>query len=97
MSGDEKALAGGLGVLSAQDAAGKLEPGETRLGRIGSNVGMMAGLLATPYKKVGILGNILASDIIGGTAGRKAGRLASKVTGVGGAAKPGSMEQKFRS
>jgi len=97
MRGDEKAFAGGLGVLSAQDAVGKLEPGETRAGRVGSNLGMMAGLLATPYKKVGILGNILASDIIGGGLGRQAGRLTSKITGIGGAAKPGSMEYKFRS
>jgi len=104
MTGGEKALMGGLGVLSAQEAAGKLEPGETRLGRIGANVGQMAGYLATPYKRVGMLGNILVGDVLGRAVGRQAGKLTSKITGVGGVAKPpqryaapGSMEAKWRS
>jgi len=106
MGGGEKALAGISGTISAQDAVGELNPGETRAGRIGSNLGFMAGLMATPVRRVGMLGNILAADLIGSTVGRQAGRLASKVTGVGGANKvkpnvsaaprPGSMEAKFR-
>lgn len=96
MGRGEKVFNVGFGGLAAHDATGKLEKGETRLGRIGSAVGSTAGYMVTPFKRVGMLGNILAGDIVGGTVGRKAGRAASKITGVGGKSKAKSFEDKFK-
>jgi len=98
MSGTEKVFMGTMGSEGIRDSAGELRPGETRLGRIGSNVGTMAGYLATPIKSVGLLGNMFAGDLVGGTVGQQAGRLASKGVGVASRAmKPAkSMESKFR-
>jgi hypothetical protein len=75
-----------MGALTAEtlrDMGGKLGPGETRAGRIGSGLGALTGYAITPVKKVGILGNILAGDIIGAGAGRLAGRGTAALAGAG--------------
>lgn len=83
MDTTEKLIMGGLTAEAIRGAGGKLTPGETRLGRVGSEAGRMAGYFATPYKRVGVLGNILVGDILGFEVGRLAGKGLTKATQVG--------------
>ena len=83
MDNTEKFVMPILSYDASKDALGKLKPGETRLVRMGEHAGRLAGYYATPFKRVGMLGNIMLGDVIGATAGRYAGKGISKLKNVG--------------